>query len=324
MRKSFYFNIFIGCFFFSLSAFSQDTVMPEQMQENSSIYIVPPEGFGRTVYLKGFHNQITGSRIRGGELPITSYGQYAYPFTDMKAAYHYYKDKNYEVSSIDTIVLAGQEVKLMTGVVKFQGTDIQVYQTLVKGDNLVTLSYEIHEGDQTGREDVIASMKTLSLKTQNVLSVFDDLEFIFETVAPFNNVVSNYGMGILSTFYGTDRKENKPAIAISLTNRNVTYQRPTERSLTVKERAIYHAIEYLSQDAGYDRSKRELVFEGFEKISDGQAYKVIVTHKNKMIIVYLCPLPDGRDLKILAYGAQKELEPLRKSVQAIANTVKMK
>ncbi|MBD1557130.1 hypothetical protein HC752_09275 [Vibrio sp. S9_S30] len=272
-----------------------------------------PVGFELSDAFAGFIHAKNNSSVVVMELPLEAFDQLSVLFSDLDMAKQGFGKQGLAVLELSSVELDGYKAPIVIGTQAISGVSVDKYIVLFKGQKTVMVTYNIMGQGALDKAAVMNSIKNIQIgKASSLSEKVALLPFTFEPEQPFNiaDVMGNSTVS-LTTFDGIDKSGEKPLLVIAS---SITQSRILNQSK--------HAKTLLKSIKGFE--EHTIVSEGKVNFVGKEGYKIVAEANNQAAIQYIGVLDNGYYVRLLSMGSAKEIEKVKKAVDAIAKSVNPK
>lgn len=296
---------FILCFVVAPS-FSDEISIP-----GTSVSLNAPRGFTISNNFSGLENVLDGSSITITEFPIDAFDQLNTVFSDLTKAKDSFKQQGILIERADTYTIRQRRTPVLIGRQPTSNGEIGKYMALYRGDTTVLLTFNVFNSDALSPSIVKATIDSVRLAPAPTLAQkIEQLPFSFSVTTPFQvgSVLGGSGV-LLPTFEGVDPTGLKPAVLI------VRALAPVPPGSNVD----LISQQLLGSTQGFETA--EIVTKEEATFAGGRgAYLEAITADRKIVQFVRIP-PDGRYIRLVAFGETAELNLVMSAVSEVASSV---
>lgn len=296
----------------SILALSTTPAFAEQIRiPGTSVSLDSPEGFTLASSFSGLENLRDGSSITVSEFPLEAHRELLPIFTDLDAAIANFRQQGVSIERAATYVIGQQQIPALIGSQPIPGGEVGKFLALYRGDVTVMLTFNVFDPRVLNPSTVEKTILSVRLAPAATLQQkVEQLPFTFRVTAPFRVGDTMGGSTVLlPSFEGTDPSGLMPAVIIG---RSLSPIDPSS-SLELVARQL------LLSTKGFENaeitSDRQVGFGG------GNAAFLEATAAQRTIVQFVRILPNGRYVRLLAFGETNQLKRVMSSVTKIADSV---
>ena len=290
----------------TLPSFAEQVRIP-----GTSVSLDSPDGFTLASSFSGLENLQDGSSITVNEFPIEAHSQLLPIFTDLNTAISNFRQQGVLIDRADTYVIGQQKIPALIGSQPIPGGEVGKYLVLYRGDVTVMLTFNVF--DPRVLKPSIVEKTILSVRLAPAATLqqkVDRLPFSFRVTAPFRVGDAIGGStALLPSFEGTDPAGLMPVVIIA---RSLSAIDPSA-NLELAARQL------LLGTQGFENaeitSTREVEFGG------GTAVFLEARAGQRTIAQFARIPPNGRYVRLVAFGETNQLKRVMPAVTEIAGSV---